>query len=162
MENGFKYTLASWSVPLEEHHEQRDKSWYIKAITIMFILLLISIFTTNFLFAGILLLISFIYFYLTLQEPKTVTVNITEGGVIIGNQELSYSQLRHFWIVYEPSENVKCLYINSKNVLSHPIQIPLYEQDPIQIRQILANFLDEAYDEDGERASDTINRLLKL
>jgi len=49
-------THISWKIPEYREHE-RSKKWYIIAIAIMALLLLYAIFTANFLFAVILIVV---------------------------------------------------------------------------------------------------------
>ena len=72
-----------------------------------------------------------------------------------------FKDLTNFSIIYHPPET-KLLYIETSNVIKPRLRIPLDEQNPIEIRNHLKDFLDENTVLQEEHFSDILARLLKI
>ena len=90
-----------------------------------------------------------------------VSFKITEDGIAINGKLYEYKVIKNFYIIYEPPE-VKTLYFEPKSLLSPRIPIALEDQNPVEIRQILRQYLTEDIDREDEPVSDQTSRLLKL
>ena len=90
-----------------------------------------------------------------------VSFKITEDGIVINGKLYEYKVIKNFYIIYEPPE-VKTLYFEPKSLLSPRIPIALEDQNPVEIRQILRQYLTEDIDREDEPVSDQTSRLLKL
>ena len=67
------------------------------------------------------------------------TFAITEDGLLVGNEFFPYEKIKNFYIIYQPPD-VKMLYFDPKNILRPLIGIPLDDQNPSAIREILSTF----------------------
>jgi len=71
-----------------------------------------------------------------------------------------WPEIDNFWFVYEPP--IKNLYLTFKSRLKPNLTIPLNQENPLQIRKFLSQYLKEDLDKEGEPTADALGRLLKL
>ncbi len=155
------HILIEWEFP-EFVKYNRGITWYISVSIIGILLLIYSIITGNFLFASIIIMLAFIYFYSTLYDPLPVRFVIAEEGILLGHTFYYYDNIKNFWIVYKPKEGIANLYFSFKNPLKPNLTIPLQDQNPIKVRQVLLNFLSEDKSVNDESFADFLERNLKL
>ncbi|MFH0969261.1 MAG: hypothetical protein V1804_02020 [Patescibacteria group bacterium] len=85
--------------------------------------------------------------YLFLQkEPRIVNFKINSKGIMAEREIYEFENLKSFWIFYDPPYE-KILSLESKNRLMPHIHIPLDNEDPVKIRQILIDFIPEVKQE---------------
>ncbi|MFA5211414.1 MAG: hypothetical protein WC414_02830 [Patescibacteria group bacterium] len=152
--------LHEWSIP-EYNENQRPKSWLIFMLLLAVLLIFYSIFTDNYLFILIITLFSIIIFLQSIQKPIILPFKITRLGISINNKFYKYGELRDFFIIYNPKEEVKMLFFETTG-LKPRLRIPLVDEDPTQIRKTLLNFLEEDLKQEDEPLSDFIARKWKL
>jgi len=134
--------LLEWVAP-EFIKYYKEPEWFMVGGLVVFGLLLFALFTKNFIFALIIILASFTIFIWTQKEPKKIAFSITPKGIMINKKNLLvFDDLKSFWVFNEPSET-KYISIESKKVFMPRIAIPLGEQRPEEIRQVLSKFLPE-------------------
>ena len=90
-----------------------------------------------------------------------VLCNIFEDGIAVGSQFYEWSDIKNFRIVYQPPE-VKKLYIDLKNNLLQDFSIPLEDQSPLMVRDILKKYLKEDLTKTEETLTDRLNRWLRI
>jgi len=153
--------LASWKFPEFIKHK-KTKTWYVWAVIVIAALAAFTIFTQNYLFLLIIVIFIIIYFMRTRREPALLDIKIAEDGVAIGEDDFyEWKQIKNFWIIYEPPE-VKNLYFDFKAGLRPSISIFLENQNPLNIRKILIEYLPEDTSKENESFSDGLSRMLKL
>ena len=152
--------LAEWTFPEYVQHE-RSKRWYVWAGVILALLLIYSIFTLNFLFAVIIILFVIILYAKAKNPPAEVKFKIFEDGIGIGSKFYKHKDVKNFWIIYEPPQ-VKTLYLNFKNKIRPVLAVPLEKQNPIRIRKILLDYVDEDLDKEEESFTEILGRRLKI
>ncbi len=145
----------------EHETQERGRWWYIIAVVVVLILLGYSYFDHNFLLAVIVVLTILIFVISELRGPDFHTFAITEDGLLAGPQFFPYVELNNFFIIYQPPA-VKALYFDPKSILRPHIGIPLGDQDPNEIRELLLNYLPEDLEKEEEPTSDFLGRLLKF
>ncbi|HAO52792.1 TPA: hypothetical protein DCQ85_05020 [Candidatus Magasanikbacteria bacterium] len=153
--------LHEWSVPEYDQHE-RNTTWYVIMGVFGVILLAYSLFTSNFLFSLILVLFIVIIFLQSHQEPIIIPFRITDLGVIINDRFYLYSELSNFYIIYNPEENLKIVYIETLGNFTPKLRVPLMDMDPNEIRITLRSFIDEDLEKEEEPLSDMIGRKWRL
>jgi hypothetical protein len=153
-------TLIKWHFP-EFEQPNRSTFWYIVLFVIFAALLVSSVVTLNFLFAIIIVMVVVILFLHQRKDPIELEIKITEAGIEIGDKFYAYKDLDKFFIIYEPPE-VSNLYIEFKSNLKPDLSIPLKEQNPITVRDMLIDFLVEDVDKEEEPIADFLTRWLKL
>jgi len=157
----FEDNIISWEVHEYEKHD-RPRAWYVIAILIAFLLLLYSFFTSNFLFAFIIVLASLVFIMHEGQAPGNVKISLTDEGVIVGRKFYDYDEIKNFIIIHKPRLEVKNLYLEFKNVFRHRLSIPLENMNPLVIRENLLKYLSENHDRTDPPLSEGIARLFKL
>lgn len=153
-------TLINWHFP-EFEKPERNINWYIILFLISGSLLLYSFLTLNFLFAIIVIMVVVIIFLQQRKEVIELEIKIKEAGIEIGEKFYFYKDLDKFFIIYEPPE-ISNLYIEFKSRTKPDLSIPLKDQNPIKVRDILLDFLVEDVDKEEEPLSDSLTRILKL
>jgi len=152
--------VYEWHVKEYEKYD-RDRRWYWIVGLVGVILLAYSMLSANYLFALIVVLAGIILFMQDMQEPFEVNFAIAEAGIIIGNRFYPYSEIKNFYIVYNPPE-IKSLYFITSSILKHRLQVPLLDVDPMPIRELLNKFVEEDVDKEEEPLTDRFSRLFKL
>lgn len=153
-------TLIRWHFP-EFEQPDRSLSWYVVLFIIFIALLIHSFITSNFLFAIIIVMVVVILFLHQRKDPIELEIKITEAGIEIGDKFYAYKELDKFFIIYEPPE-ISNLYIEFKSNLKPDLSIPLKDQNPIKVRDIIIDFLVEDVDKEEEPTGDFLTRWLKL
>ncbi len=153
--------LASWNFQ-EFKTYSRSITWYVFTGIILIALGIFAISTASYLFLGIIILYIIIYYLRSKREPLTLLLQIFEDGILIGdNTFYEWKEINNFWIIYEPPE-VKNLYLDFKAGFKPSITISLENENPINIRNILLQYISEDLDKEDESLSDGLSRLLKL
>lgn len=110
------------------------------------------IFSANYLGAFLFLLSAFTVFMIIYNRkkktPAEVQCKIRSQGVQLGNILYPYENLQSFWIFYDPPYH-KEISIRSQKTLMDHIKIPVGDEDPVKIREILLEFLPEKQQEES-------------
>ncbi|MCX6784721.1 MAG: hypothetical protein NTV81_02155 [Candidatus Komeilibacteria bacterium] len=153
--------LASWSFP-EFESPERPRFWYLGAGLIFLILLVYAIISTNFLFAVVLVMAAIIWLVRERETPLAVNFEITDEGLQLDHNFYDYEQLENFYLIYKPDQGSKNLYFHFKSKIRPRLSIPLREQDPVQIRDLLLNYLQEDLDQKDIPTSEWLGKIMKL
>lgn len=78
----------------------------------------------------------------TNKKPAISEIAINELGIAVDNQPYAYKELKSFWVDYTPG-NTKELSLESKKWYLPYIKISIENQNPVELRTMLANFLPE-------------------
>ncbi|HEU0051234.1 MAG TPA: hypothetical protein VFQ60_04240 [Patescibacteria group bacterium] len=149
-----------WEAPMHERYE-RGSRWYIIMAVIAFFLIAYAVWTENFLFAFLILLMAIILVLTGNEEPKHALVQIGDAGIVWDGKLCLYRDLDHFAIVYQPPQT-KVLYLDHRNPIIPRLRIPLEEENPLELRDHLKQFLREDLDLHDEHLSDIVARLLRI
>ncbi|MBI2415205.1 MAG: hypothetical protein HYV33_00905 [Candidatus Kerfeldbacteria bacterium] len=152
--------LAEWQVP-EYIKYDRSTTWYIVMGGIGVILLIHALVTLNLLFAVIILLVAAIVYLHDHRQPDLIDFLILDSGIVLGERYYPYKLLTNFWIVYEPP-TIKVLYFGLSRALRRELPIHLEDQNPVIIRRILLNYLEEDLDKEDEATEESLARLFRL
>ena len=152
--------LASWEFMEFQTHE-RGVVWYGVVILLYSALLFFTLISANFLFTIILVISGITFVFISLKKPKKIKFAIYQDGITLDELFYEFKDLYQFWLVYDPPE-IKTLYIESNGFLVRKILIPLEDQNPIQIREILLSYLKEDLEREDEDFVDTLRRLTKF
>jgi len=150
-----------WQIP-EFNYYERSKRWYIFAGITVLAFLSYAFFTSNFLFAVIIVIISFILISHHNVRPPQINVMISDDGVFVGNRQYDFSLFANFAIVYKPKEDIRNLYFEFRNAMRPPMSIPLLDMNPLLIRAFLLKYLDEDLDREDQSVSENLARILKI
>lgn len=152
--------LAEWKFSEYVKYE-RSPAWYVGLGIIEVAVIIYSILSKNFLFALIAILVGLILVLHSRQEPAELYCRIFEDGIQVGSKFYEWDDIRKFWLVYEPP-NIKLLHIDLKSIFMPDFSVPLNNQNPLEIRQILKTYLVEDLERRYETLSDRMNRWLRL
>ncbi|MFA6322514.1 MAG: hypothetical protein WCX71_03470 [Candidatus Buchananbacteria bacterium] len=139
---------------------ERGKNWYVLGGVVAFGLLIFSLITKDFLF-GLIVVMVVLIFLLFQRTTKEVEFKIFEDGITVNDSFFDYKMIKNFFIIYNPPE-VKTLYFEPKNILSPRIPISLENQNPVEVRHLLKQYLDEDLTREHEPLSDQIARMFKF
>ena len=153
--------LHSWIVPEYMQHE-RPRLWYIAASIIGCILIIFSLFSSNFLFAVIVIIGALIVIIHDGQKPAKVKITITNEGIIIGRNFYGFNGLKNFATVEKKNENIKNLYFERKSATGQRISIPLDGMEIDTIKTTLLKYLPLDKERTDIPFSEQLSRLLKL
>lgn len=155
----FGKIFFKWTIPEYSDHE-RSYLWYVVASVLAVILIIYCIITANYFFTLIIILITFIIFLKKYNPPQNISFEITENGLLIGNQFFDYKDLKGFYIIYDPP--VKKIYFKLNKLSPDDISVPLLDNNPLPIRTKLLEYLDEDLEKERQTFSDIFETLFKL
>jgi hypothetical protein len=152
--------LMEWKVKEFVKHD-RNGGWYVVTGIIVALILVYSFVVGNFLFALMTILTVFIIFIYEVKEPRSLSVVIWEDGVQFGSKFYDYDNLDGFYLIYKP-DVVKKVYLEFHSGWRQDLGISIDDQNPVEIRDILLEYLPENLDKEDESLSDTMGRVFKI
>ncbi len=158
--NNHGKTLAKWNFQEFTKYE-RSKKWYFWIFVLIAVCLIYSIVAVNFLFAVIIIMATITFILINKREPEQITISITEDGLEVEERYFPYEEIKNFYIIYQPPE-VKTLFINFKSVTRPRLPVPLENQNPLEIRKILNEYLEEDLEKEDEPISEGLSRWFKI
>ena len=155
----FDKALLSWIAP-EYPHQEKSWLWFAVASVVLALLVLYGLFTDGWTFSMAVLVFAGTYYLLHRETSPLVEVKISRVGIKIGIHIFSYSQIRGFWILYDPAY-VRRLYVRMQSRFRPDVFVDLGATDPAELREILAKHIKELKGLD-EPFGDLVVRLLRL
>jgi len=150
--------LYHWQGP-EFEEVERDRKWYLVVTTLLILIIAWAIYSDSLIMAITFILIGMVGYIYIHHEPRTLDFAITYDGMVAGNELYHFDNLESFWIFYEPP-HTKILSLKSRGILLPYVHVPLHDEDPVKIREILMDFIPEAKQEDG--VVQIMERLIRL
>jgi hypothetical protein len=150
---------AKWQA-LSYPHYERGVLWYAVTGLIAGLILIASFWTYNFLLAVVVLMVAIVMVIQGGTKPPTIEIEITAQGIRRGPRFFNFKSIDNFWIVYEPP--VKSLHIIVPRSIFPTVHIPIEGQNPVELRNILKQFIKEDLTRESEPVFDTISRILKI
>lgn len=150
--------VLHWRAPEFETFE-RDRKWYLIVTIILLAIIAYAIFTNGLIMAITFILIGVVGYIYIGKKPRVLDFMITKDGIIAGREIYEFDNLNSFWIFYEP-EGTKVVSLHTNSYLLPYVHIPIDDQDPVKIREILLAHLSEEKHEPG--MTETLDRLLRL
>ena len=164
--------LAHWRAPEHETYE-RDKKWYIYITLFLTAIIGYAIYTNGIIMAITFILIGVVGYIHINKEPRVLDFVITPEGILAGRDLYEFDNLVSFWIFYEPDPprlagdtrrreagGKKAISLHTKSRLVPYVHIPIHEEDPVEIREILMKFIPEIKQEEG--IVEIAERILKI
>ncbi len=149
-----------WEAPSHTYHE-RTSGWYLAASIVALLFVAYAVWTANFLFAFIILLMAMLVVLGGTEKPHQVLCQIGDTGIVWAGKLHPYNDIEQFAVVYQPPI-AKVLYIDFNSTLKPRLRIPLEDQDPLDVRNHLLQYLTEDLDLQSEHLSDIVARVLKI
>ena len=159
--------LLSWRVHEYPHYE-RSKQWYIVFGLVSLALILLCVIpnpvfgSPNYTFAILIVLIDVVLIASNHNKAEELDVILTDEGVFIGREFFDYDKFKEFSVIFKPAEKLKVLYLEYKNSIKPRLSIKLNEANPLEVREILLQFLEEDLNRTDESNTDYFSRLLKF
>lgn len=150
--------LYSWKAKEFEKYE-KSTAWFVVMGLVFLALILTAIAWQSYTAFILFVLIGFVVFIYAVREPKTLEYAITHQGVKVENLIYKFDDIESFWIFYDPPE-VKYLSLKTKHGLGKHVHIPLGQEDPEKIREVLSRFVPEKKQE--EHLADVLARALRF
>lgn len=152
--------LFVWEAPAYPKYE-RTKTWYLVMSLIAVFLVAYAIWTANFLFAFIVLLSAIVLILAGNKDPERILVQIGDNGVVWHGHFYPFQDIDNFAIIYQPPYS-KILYLEPKGIAKTRVRISLEDENPLEIRQHLKQYLPEDLDLRDEHFSDIMARLMRI
>lgn len=150
-------TLLHWHGP-EFEKSSWEKKWYLIATLILAAIILYALFSNSPIMAITFILIGIVGYLYLQKDPRDLNFSINGSGVIAGNEIYEFSEAKSFWIFYEP--HIKVISLRMKGRMVPHIHIPIHNQDPVKVREILMQYLPEKEQELG--MVDIIEQVLRI
>ncbi|MFC1645320.1 hypothetical protein ACFL08_04820 [Patescibacteria group bacterium] len=149
--------IMSWKAPEYEHYP-KEKNWYIVAGLILSAIVIYATVINAPIMAITFILIGIVgYLYLE-KEPVIVSFKITHDGIIAGGEIYEFNSIDSFWIFYDQTSRIISLHTDSW--LLPYVHIPIHDQDPSKVREVLVDFIKESKHEPS--VIDTIERIFHI
>ena len=146
-----------WQAP-EFKYRDKDISWYWMTIIIASLLVLISLWQRNFLFAIFTIIAEIMLMFWANEFPKDLQFKIDKNGIHIGKiKSYSYEEISGFHII-EGEDGAGELILKTKNKIHPYIKILLANEDTQKVKDYLKPHLSEMDYE--ESLSDIIFRIV--
>jgi len=148
-----------WSGPLYIHRPDM-KIIVVVSLTLFAIAALMQIFQKNIITTIFFGLLGVVILIRAGKKPEVVDFEINPLGIKVGERLYGFREIKSFWIEYDPALDIRELSLQLKKWYHTYVKIPIYEQNPVQLRLVLLNFLPEV--EHKDTLADTVSRRLGL
>ena len=152
---------AAWEFTEYPENESRSWKWYAIVGTGFVGCMIYAVMTMNWIFALILVLGAMIMKAQAMRDARRIPVKVGEDGIILDRRFYPYKDLSSFGIVYDPPV-MKFLYIDFKGSMSQSVPIPLSDANPLELRNVLLNYLNENLERQEEDFEEIMAKLLKI
>lgn len=162
MEEKQSKTLPNLPIKWEGYeytHKPKSGDWFWFIASGALVLITASILLKNFLLGVIAIAGAFSIAILGAQKPRKLNYAIQNRGIKAGSHFYPFKELESFWINYEPPLKKELLLKSKKKIMKH-IKIPLDNNNPKSIREILKKVLKE--EEQEETFVDIVTEKLGL
>jgi len=150
--------IRSWETE-EFLYYEKSRGWFLVGGIIFFVVVGYFTITKQIITAITFFLLGLTIYIFSLKKPRKISCDITYQNIAVDNVNYPFTDLESFWIFYEPPDFKVISLKHKKPYLPH-IQIPLGDEDPMLIRQILMEFLPE--EEQEEPFSDKLARYIRF
>jgi hypothetical protein len=134
--------------------------WYVAFFIFSAGLITYAIFSKSILTIVTFALVIISAFVFSRRKPRVIRHEIGPTGIILGDTEYPYKNIKKFWIIYEPPA-IKTINIETTAYVNPHIAIQLGDQDPMPVKLLLRKFLPEDLDKE-EAFTDTLARRIKF
>lgn len=149
----------SW-IAAEAIIHERGPVWKVVAGIVVFLSIIGGIYYGAWTFSLAVAAFAIAYSLIHLQHPRAVEIKISDIGIKVGYRKYAYSQVRAFWLLYDPPY-VQNLNIRVSGQIVDDITIQLGNQSPAEVREFLMTKIPELEGQ-TEKLSDIFLRLFKI
>lgn len=150
--------LARWQAPEHEIRE-KDRKWYLYVSCVLLAIIIYAVYTNSPVMAITFILIGMVGYIFLSKEPRIIDFVITPRGIVAGREIYEFENIESFWIFYEPN-HLKVISLHMKHKLLPYTNIPVHEEDPVEIRALLMEYIPEIKQEPG--IADALERFIGL
>lgn len=150
--------LHSWRAPEYEVYEKSSR-WYLVAGIFTLLMVTYALYNNGPIMAITFILIGIVGYIHLQKDPRVITFSITSKGVIADKEMYAFENMRSFWIFYDPP-HTKTISLHTKASMLPFIHIPLKDEDPVQIRELLIQEVPEIKQDPS--LVDAIERVLHI
>lgn len=128
--------IYNWSFSSEK---QRGNLWYIIALSIIIWLVVWGFFTRQYIFSVLIILVTWVYFFVENNSESLITVWITNLWIKVNNFFYDFSKIENYSIIYS-WENAIFLRLE---LGKKDLNLQIDNDIALNLKQILPNFLNE-------------------
>jgi len=158
MEKILDNALLHWRAPEYEKYE-RGRRWYLYVALVLLAIIGYAVYTDSPIMAITFVLIGVVGYIFLNRDPQTIDFAVTQDGIIAGREMYDFDIIKSFWIFYEPHD-IKVVSLHTKSMLMPFVHIPIHDEDPVEIRRVLLEYIPEAKQDPS--LVDTFERLLGI
>jgi len=133
--------IFRWKAPEHEAIE-KDQRWYLISGLVLAGIVTYAVFTDGLIMAITFILIGMVGYIVLNRAPRIINFYITDDGVIADKEIYEFEGIDSFWIFYE-DDGMKSISLHLKKKIVPYVHIPLGDEDPVPIREILMDYLKE-------------------
>lgn len=126
----------SWDVAEYERRVFDRRSLFVIG-TILFLIVIYAILTSQELMAITFMLIAIVGYLYQTREPTIIHAAITRLGVMYNRSLYTFDDLQSFWIDYNPEQKIAELSLQTTSDIFPYVKIPLGDADPTEIHKLL-------------------------
>lgn len=133
--------LAHWQAP-EFVMQEPNRKWLLIIIFLFMTLVAYAIYANSPIMAITFVLFGVVGYVHLDKQPRTLDFLITYDGIIAGREIFRYENIKSFWIFYE-TDDIKVISLHLDSYLTPFVHIPIHNEDPVKIREILLSHIEE-------------------
>lgn len=150
---------VTWEGPLYNHNP--DLKAVVAVSLFLFGVALVAFFVQHNIVAAILFALLGIVLLIHARKDAEVGPFIIDTvGVSVHGKLHRYRDLESFWIEYSPKDRIQELSLHLKKKHLPYLRLPIYEQNPVQIRSLMIDFIPEIHHPDN--VADVLARRLGI
>ncbi len=132
--------ILAWQAK-EFEEFNRNRRWYVIALVAGVLLAVGALVLQQWLVAAVFALATYVVVRHADDKPRVLSIAISKLGVEVGGTFHPYSELKTYWIIYNPP--VKTLTLQGTNRFKPLIKVHLEDVDPLAIQNVLKDHLPE-------------------
>ncbi len=157
--DSFKFKIISWSGPLYYHQPDARVVWF-AAFILFAVAALLQVFQKNLITTIFFGLLGTTVLIRSHKIPPNAKFEASPLGVKVNDRTYGYREIKSFWVEYRPEIGIKELSLQLKKWYRTYVKMPIGNQNPVQLRTFLIDFIPEAEHEDT--IADVLNRKLGM
>ncbi|MCX6810527.1 MAG: hypothetical protein NTY30_02180 [Candidatus Berkelbacteria bacterium] len=147
-----------WQATEFESHD-KPNNWLLYIVLVAIVLLAILLYMRLWLGAAVVVAACFALYSQSRSRGKKRNYAVYDQGVTVDDKVYTFDQFKSFWVFsYQDRAIIR---LEQLKRLALPVEMPVNDENPEQVRLFLSKHLPEAEDR-GEDISDTINRWIKF
>jgi hypothetical protein len=150
--------LHQWRAPEFEVYEKSGR-WYLVFAIFIIAMVVYALFANGPIMAITFILIGIVGYIYLQKDPRVITFSITSKGITADKEMYLYENINSFWIFYD-LPHTKTISLHTKASMLPFVHIPLRDQDPVKLRELLIQNIPEIKQDPG--LIDAIERVLHI